>query len=312
MKPRNALALTAVAVGLTGVILYARRADAGAENLPPCELASLLIQRASVHQARAEFLLNASKIVNDPSCNPTACLAIARSRRDDAIALAQDQFDLRVELCGDLGHEPYDPQIAPSEFSTTIDNTYFPLSPGTTLVYERQTPDGLEHDEFNILGETATIGGFTVRTIHDVVTIDGEPHEDTIDWFAQRANGDVWYFGEIAKNFEDGLLDNLNGSWRTGKNGAKPGILMLATPHIGDVYRQEFSPTVAEDIAEVIAFEQTVTVPAGTFRHCLETEESTPISPNDVTFKFYAPGIGTVLEVDEGTGERVELVEIRH
>jgi hypothetical protein len=33
-------------------------------------------------------------------------------------------------------HKAYAPHIKPSEFTTTIDNEYLPLKPGTTFVYE--------------------------------------------------------------------------------------------------------------------------------------------------------------------------------
>ena len=66
--------------------------------------------------------------------------------------------------------------------------------------------------------------------------------EDTTDWYAQQDNGDVWYFGEIAQQFEDGILVGIEGSWTAGMDGAKPGLVMLANPKVGDVYRQEVRP----------------------------------------------------------------------
>jgi hypothetical protein len=146
--------------------------------------------------------------------------------------------------------------------------------------------------------------------VNDVEYLDGELIEDTVDWIAQHGNGDVWYFGEIAMNYEDGFLDNLDGSWMTGKEDAKPGILMPASPVIDDVYRQEYFINEAEDVAEVISLNETVVVPYGTFHNCLQTEDWTPIEPEALEYKYYAPGIGVVLEVDLETGERLELVQI--
>ena len=36
--------------------------------------------------------------------------------------------------------------------------------------------------------------------------------EDTDDWYAQNLDGNGWYFGEIAQEFEDGELVSLEGS----------------------------------------------------------------------------------------------------
>jgi hypothetical protein len=189
--------------------------------------------------------------------------------------------------------------------------------PGQTLVYEKMTPEGLEQVEVTALHETVEIDGFLCRSVQDVVTLDGEVIEDTIDWLAQRNNGsyaceagEVWYFGEIAKNYEDGFLDNLDGSWRTGRDEAKPGILMPASPAVGDVYRQEFLLNEAEDMAMVVSLDQTVHVKYGTFHHCLQTVEWSLLEPGTIEYKYYAPGIGLVLEFDPETGESLELVQI--
>ena len=58
-------------------------------------------------------------------------------------------------------------------------------------------------------------------------------------------------FGES----EDGELVDIEGSWTAGVDGAKPGILMLAAPAIGDVYRQELLLREAEDVGEVVPVE---------------------------------------------------------
>ena len=83
---------------------------------------------------------------------------------------------------------------------------------------------------------TRKILGVTCRAVQDTV-YEGDTQtkkiEDTTDWYAQETNGNVWYFREIAKNFnEEGLLDNLDGSWTAGAEGAKPGIIMLASREI--------------------------------------------------------------------------------
>ena len=95
--------------------------------------------------------------------------------------------------------------------------------------------------------------------------------EDTLDWYAQDKEGNVWYFGENTAEFEDGRPVTLAGTFTAGVNNDKPGIIMEANSVVGDFYRQEFSLGNAEDNALVVGLNATVTVPAGTFHHCLKT-----------------------------------------
>jgi hypothetical protein len=143
------------------------------------------------------------------------------------------------------------------------------------------------------------------------VTRDGELVEDTLDWYAQDRQGNVWYFGEIAQNFEEGRLANLDGSWRAGVDGALPGIVMKAAPRVGDVYRQEFALGEAEDFARVVSLSGRVTTPAASCTNCLVTGDFSTLEPDLNERKFYARGIGFIFERDQNTGETVELVEIR-
>ncbi|HEX6010848.1 MAG TPA: hypothetical protein VFY87_03395, partial [Geminicoccaceae bacterium] len=163
----------------------------------------------------------------------------------------------------------------------------------------------------SVTGETEEILGVRCTVVQDTVTLDGVLVEDTTDWFAQDRLGNVWYFEEIARNYENGDLANLDGSWRAGVDGAQPGIVMRARPRAGEVYRQEFRLGDAEDLAQVLSLSGDAAVPAASCGDCVVTRDFTPLEPDLVERKFYAPGIGLILEVDLETGERVELVEIR-
>ena len=88
---------------------------------------------------------------------------------------------------------------------------------------------------------------------------------------------------------------------------------MLANPTVGTVYRQEFFVTEAEDAAEVLDVAASVSVPGGSCSGtCLVTRDFTPLEPDHIEHKSYAPGIGMVLEVNVGTGERLELISFTH
>ena len=96
-----------------------------------------------------------------------------------------------------------------------------------------------------------------------------------------------------------------------GVDEAQPGIMMEAHPAIGAFYRQEFDLDNAEDFAEVVGLSAAVTVPYGAFTNCLDTRETTPLEPDLHEHKFYAAGVGNVLQTDEDTGTRTELIEVR-
>lgn len=274
----------------------------------PCKATASAARQAAIRDAQAEYWIAVAKCLNGPGVGQ--CKDEAEDALDEALDLAQDQYEERIDACALLGQGAYNPQLDADDFSAHVTNPYFRLIPGRTLVYEKQTEDGLERVEVKTLHGTVEIDGIPCRAVRDTVYLDGELIEDTIDWFSQHDNGTVWYLGEIAKNFVDGFLNDIDGSWRSGVDGAKAGRIMLGDPDPGDAYRQEFQVGEAEDIGKVLALGQTVHVPAGTFHNCLKTKDWTPISPDSFEHKFYAPGIGMVLEVDPESGERLELVAI--
>ena len=202
--------------------------------------------------------------------------------------------------------------INPQDFSTRIDNLFFPLVPNTTYVYVGTKDGSAARDEFQVTRRTKVIMGVTCREVRDRGFVGGVLAEDTLDWFAQDNHGNVWYFGEDTKEFDaNGNVISTEGSWQAGVNGAQPGIVMEADPRVGDTYQQEFSAGIAEDMATVLALNKTVNVPFGSFKGCLETEEFTPLEPGAIEHKFYARGVGFVQSVAlKGGRERLELVTI--
>jgi hypothetical protein len=217
-------------------------------------------------------------------------------------------------VCAALGEAKYDPMPDPADFVHPADigtgvaaNPYLPLVPGGAWVYEGEE----ETVTVSVTGDIKEILGVPCAVVRDVVTEDGELVEDTYDWFAQDLQGNVWYFGEIARNYEDGELVDLEGSWTAGKDGAKIGIVMPTDPQPGAVYRQEFLLGEAEDMAEVLELDGSADTPAAACDgDCLVTLEYTALEPDAAEHKYYAPGIGMIMELDPETGEPIiELVE---
>lgn len=204
----------------------------------------------------------------------------------------------------------YRPRIDPADFVDVVDNVYMPLRPGMRWVYEGVEDGERERVEVVVTGERKRILGIDAVVVRDTVTRGGALVEDTFDWFAQDRAGNVWYLGEDSKEYENGEVVSTAGSWEAGVDGALPGIVMRASPSVGDAYRQEYDRGEAEDLAEVVRTGDDVSVPAGDFSDVLVVREWNPLEPDVVEEKSYAPGVGLVLErkVKGGDG-RVELVE---
>jgi hypothetical protein len=203
------------------------------------------------------------------------------------------------------------PAFNPNNFvnNQAINNLLFPLVPGTTFVYSGATPDGQDTLEITVSHRTKTILGVRTLEVDEIDQVDGDLVEFSVNFFAQDKLGNVWYFGEASKLYTNGRVVSTEGSWQGGVNGALPGIIMEAHPRVGDIYSQEDAPGVAQDMAKVLSVTTTVTVPFGTFRNCLKTREFSPLEPGINEFKFYTPGVGLLLEIDND-GNRLELVDI--
>jgi hypothetical protein len=196
----------------------------------------------------------------------------------------------------------YNPRINPADFTTTIDNEYFPMEPGTTFFYE----GGTEHSEMTVTHDTRKVMGVKCVVV-DHREWEGEKLiEKTYDWFAQDKEGTVWYFGEDTKEYENGEVVSTKGSWEAGVDGAKPGIVMPSDPKVGHSYHQEYYPGEAMDMARVLSFDASVRVPYGRFDHALETREWTPLQPGFSEKKYYVRGVGPL-----GNPADQALVDVR-
>ena len=204
------------------------------------------------------------------------------------------------------------PVFESATFVSEVNNKLFPLTPGTIFFYEGEKDGVPASDEFQVNHRTKRILGVDCTEVRDQAFENGILAEDTLDWFAQDTDGNVWYFGEDTKELDaNGNVISTEGSWEAGVNGALPGIIMLADPHKGDRYQQEFATGVAEDMARVLSLNKSASVPYGDFDDLLLTRESTPLEKGAVEVKYYAEGIGFILgEATKGGDEITELVAI--
>ena len=200
------------------------------------------------------------------------------------------------------------PDPDPQDFVQRIDNPYLPLVPGSVWTYTTSSPEGDETDVVTVTDRTKVVDGVTTTVVHDVAKDEsGAVIEDTYDWYAQDTAGNVWYFGEATTAY-DGKKPSTEGSWEAGVDGAQAGLAMPATPRVGDGYAQEYSKGVAEDHGEILAVDATASIPYGTYDKVVQTEDTTPLEPDLVEQKYYAPGVGVVMEKTVAGGE--ELVEL--
>jgi hypothetical protein len=214
------------------------------------------------------------------------------------------------------GHEHAN--LDPADFTTKIDNPYYPLRPGDKRVYRETAPDGTRNKIVDLVTNKTKLlaNGITARVIKATVTNRaGKVVEYTEEWFAQDRKGNVWYFGEDTTSYENGKPDK-HGSFEAGANGAEPGVQMPAKPRAGMRFRLEggYKTGAADHTVILSVGKEQVEVP---YRHfgrnrIVMMRDSTPLEPKVGELWFYARGVGGVLALDISDGDhREELVSFR-
>lgn len=253
------------------------------------------------------------------------CIVDVTDEHGEGREECEEVLDARLDLCEELEDEAHHPDfgtefadnfVDPLEIGSSVEpNPYLPLVPGTRWVYEGSEEETVT---VTVTQKTKLIEGITCIVVNDVEEEDGVIIENTNDWFAQDVDGNVWYCGEIAENFEvfegddpeDPELVDIEGSWKAGHEGGMAGILIPAEPEVGDLFRQEMKLGDAEDAMEILSVTGTEESPAAACTEtCLVTLDFTPLEPGVEENKYYVPGIGLIVEIDLETGDRVELVE---
>jgi hypothetical protein len=209
------------------------------------------------------------------------------------------------------GSEPVN--LDPADFTTNIDNPYWPMAVGSRWVYRETDKQGaVRRVDVTVTDQTKQIAnGVEARVVHDVVTEEGKPVEITDDWYAQDSAGNVWYLGEATAEYENGKVVSREGSFEAGVDGAQPGVAVPGSPEVGLSYRQEYLAGQAEDSAKVLSLDAHATVPFGSFDGLLQTEDTNPLNKPtpSVERKFYAKGTGPVLsETIAGGSDREVLI----
>jgi hypothetical protein len=127
-------------------------------------------------------------------------------------------------------HGSYSPSVDPADFVSVVDNPYWPLKPGTAFHFEGVRGTTPQTDDELVTHRTERILGIEATVVRDTVSERGRPIERTLDFYAQDKQGNVWYLGEDSFELQHGRFVKASDSWRSGVDGAKPGIIMPADP----------------------------------------------------------------------------------
>jgi hypothetical protein len=202
--------------------------------------------------------------------------------------------------------------------STTIDNQFLPLVPGTQMVLEgraSRTGPPLPHRvTFTATDLVKVIDGVPTRVMWDVDEQDGELAEAELAFFAQDDDGNVWSLGEYPEEWDGGQFVGAPSTWIHGVGDAEGGVHMPADPQLGLFYLQGSVPSIDFlDCARVMESEPEVCVPTGCYTDLLTTHETSPLDPQGGTqTKAHARGVGIVEvgAINDPEGETLVLVEI--
>jgi hypothetical protein len=207
------------------------------------------------------------------------------------------------------------PKFDPHDFrpGQPIDNPYFPLKEGFTYHFRGKAQNDADKlvpspDNTRVQHVFKQVDGVQALVVYDNVYLGGLKQEATRDYYAQDVHGNVWYLGEYETDFvrdKHGKVIKVThpDSWEAGVDGARPGFIMPAQPKVGFDYYQEHAPGVALDSAKVTRVDLTLTVRGKVYHHVVLTREFTPLEPNVSDFKWYAPGVGMVLEREYTNGK---------
>jgi len=211
------------------------------------------------------------------------------------------------------GAVPRSASIDPGNYVAKVTNPWDPLVPGYTWMYST-VKDGVKAtDTLTVSHKTAQILGVTCAVISDTLRHGQRLMEKTTDWYAQDKAGNVWYFGEATTTYDrNGKPASTLGSWKSGVDGALPGIYMSAHPKVGQQYAQENYPGKAQDMFRIIALASKASVPYGAFTSAVLTKEWSPLEPGVVSHKQFVRGVGMVTENDvKGAHDTSVLVSFK-
>lgn len=224
-----------------------------------------------------------------------------------------------AETSEPLRLENFDPALF-DESSTTIDNQWWPLTPGTQFIYEGFSIENGEKVAhrivFTVTDLTKEIAGVRTLVIFDRDYQDDRLVEAELTFFAQDREGNVWHFGQYRETYDETEFVGGRVWLQEYTEGARAGIMVQADPRPNTPdYSQGYAPTPFNwtDRARVAELGAKASVAYGSFDDVLVIEEFNAEEPGAFQLKYYARGVGLVQVGWRGSDpnqEELELVEI--
>lgn len=202
------------------------------------------------------------------------------------------------------------PDVEFARFLLGVKHTHMHLVAGNTWVYEAVTPAGTERTTVEVLVEEREFPEVDATTVQSSVMLGDTLVRESTEWYAQSNTGAVWQFGRDTCRHEAGECVDTEGSWEWTGGDARPGIVLPANPDPGgEPYYQVYYKGEVEDVGEVVAVGESVTVPAGSYKDCVKIRQTSKLDPGVELFKWYCPIVGVAL-VEDG-GVRIELTSFQ-
>ena len=185
--------------------------------------------------------------------------------------------------------------------ATNVDG-YHPTRPGmqwiragTTEVGSRQVP----HMAISTITDVyRMIEGVPCVAMLDQSTDNGEIAQVGFDYLAVDKDGNVWIMGGYTEEFEGGQFTNVEDAYLGTEAGGQLGILTPAVVTMDTPRWMIGTPGEEEDpsVGEPVEIGIEVTVAFGTFQDVRAIREGGIDAP-DNEIKYYAPGVGVILNV---------------
>src|SRR5262245_9513248 len=210
--------------------------------------------------------------------------------------------------------------------SNKVNNTWMPLQPGKQNVLQaRSNSDGelLDHEVFfTVTDLVKVIGGVPCVVVWIQDFRDGELGEAVLAFFAQDDNGDLWFTGEYAEEYESGEFITAESSWIHGIEDSQAGVQVQQSPVIGASHQLANAPSIELlDCVRPISIQTRsnrarpkVCVPAGCFQELLTVRELAPLEGcPEILHRVYAKGVGIIQAgaPDDPDGETLVLMQVR-
>ena len=175
-------------------------------------------------------------------------------------------------------------------------NQWLPLKPGTQWVREGRVNIGhrrLSHRVVSTVTDVSKkVDGVLTVGVVDQDFNGGQIGEQSVDWFGEDKQGNVWDLGSYTESYEGGQFVNASDARLAGIKGSKPGILIKGSPRRGDAW----------PAAYVVETGRTKCVPFKCYRDVLVIAEG-----DGSEYKYFAPGVGQLSAEPRTNGGKQEV-----